>query len=64
MQLIMKTEFDNLRLNNAHSFDSNTNGDKQVVKIYCDQQLIAKMIKLRKSVRYLAIKDYQAYLTS
>ncbi|PCI57942.1 MAG: hypothetical protein COB35_14140 [Gammaproteobacteria bacterium] len=63
MKLIMKTEFDNLRLNNAHSYDSNTNTDKQVVRIYCGEQLIAKMIKQKKSIRYFGADNYQHFLT-
>jgi hypothetical protein len=63
MQLIMKTEFDNLRVNDSHSYDANSNGDKQVVKIYCGEKLIAKKLTLKRSVRYFAINDYQKYLT-
>ncbi|MDP7593845.1 MAG: hypothetical protein QF552_14335 [Litorilituus sp.] len=58
----MKTEFDNLRLNNEYSYETDTNGDKQVVKIYCGQLLIAKKIKQKKSLRYFGIKGYQQYL--
>ena len=63
MKLIMKSEFDNLRLNDKHSYDSDKNGDKQVVKIYCHEQLIAKMIKHKKSIRYFGIDGYQHFLT-
>ena len=63
MQLIMKTEFDNLRLNSNHQYDSDTNGDKQVVKIYCDDKLIAKKLKQKKSIRYFGIKEYANYLS-
>lgn len=63
MKLIMKTEFDNLRLNANHAFETDSNGDKQVVKIYRQEQLIAKKVKLKKSIRYFAIDGYQAYLT-
>jgi len=62
MKLIMKTEFDNLRLNVKHSYDTDTNGDKQVVKIYCNGLLIAKKLKLKKSIRYFAIKNYHQFL--
>lgn len=64
MKLIMKTEFDNLRLNPDHSYDVNSNGDKQVVKIYRNDQLIAKKTKIKKSIRYFAIKNYQQFLLS
>jgi hypothetical protein len=59
----MKTEFDNLRLNNSYRYDTNTNTDKQVVKIYCDELLIAKKIKLKKTIRYFGIENYQDFLT-
>lgn len=63
MQLIMKTEFDNLRQNDKHSYESDSNGDKQVVKIYHGELLIAKKLKLKKSVRYFGAPDYQKYLS-
>jgi len=63
VKLIMKTEFDNLRLNDDHSYDTDTNTDKKVVKIYCREQLIAKMIKHKKSIRYFGIDNYQHFLT-
>lgn len=63
MKLIMKTEFENLRVNNDHDYETDSNGDKQVVKIYCDEQLIAKKIILKKSIRFFGINDYQKYLT-
>ncbi|WP_342774617.1 hypothetical protein [Litorilituus sediminis] len=59
----MKTEFDNLRLNEQHSYETDSNGDKQVVKIYCNDLLIAKKVKLKKSIRYFGVKGYQNYLT-
>lgn len=59
----MKTEFDNLRLNSRHQYQTDSNGDKQVVKIYFGELLIAKMIKLKKSIRYFGIKCYQQYLS-
>lgn len=64
MQLIIKTEFDNLRANNDHSYDTDSNGDKQVVRVYCGEQLIAKKLKLKKSIRYFGIASYQQYLTT
>ncbi|SEK37852.1 hypothetical protein SAMN05216262_101206 [Colwellia chukchiensis] len=63
MKLIMRTEFDNLRLNPLHDIESDVNGDKQVVKIFRNQQLISKRVILKKSIRYFAIKGYQQYLT-
>nr|WP_281556277.1 hypothetical protein [Thalassomonas sp. RHCl1] len=64
MKLIMKTEFDNLRLNDDHGYETDSNGDKQVVKIYCGEQLIAKKIKHKKSLRYFAIDGYEKFLTA
>jgi len=64
MQLIMKTEFDNLRINDKHSYTTDSNGDKQVVKIYCREQLIAKKLSQKKSIRYFGISTYQDYLTN
>lgn len=58
----MKTEFDNLRKNPLHQYQTDSNGDKQVVKIYFGELLIAKMIKLKKSIRYFGVKDYAKYL--
>lgn len=63
MKLIMKTEFDNLRLNPNHSYDTDKNGDKEVVKIYCIDELIAKKVTQKKHIRYFGIKMYQHYLT-
>ncbi|MBA6230977.1 hypothetical protein H4J68_07195 [Colwellia sp. MB3u-28] len=62
MKLIMKTEFDNLRKNSIHQYQSDSNGDREVVKIYFGDLLIAKMIKLKKSIRYFGVKGYQQYL--
>jgi len=60
----MKTEFDDLRKNSLHQYQTDSNGDKQVVKIYFGDLLIAKMIKLKKSIRYFGIKGYQQYLVA
>jgi hypothetical protein len=59
----MKTEFDNLRGNDNYCYDTDSNGDKHVVKIYDGEHLIAKKITLKKSVRYFGIEGYQKYLT-
>ena len=64
MKLIMRSEFDNLRLNEKHSYETDSNGDKQVVKIYYLDQLIAKKVKHKKSIRYFGVKNYQDFLTS
>ena len=64
MKLIMRSAFDNLRLNPLHGFEIDVNGDKQVVKIFRNEQLIAKKITLKKSIRYFAVKCYLRYLTA
>ncbi len=63
MKLIMRSEYDNLRLNQAHQCESDTNGDKQVVKIYCNEKLIAKRVKHKKTTRYFGIPEYQEYIS-
>ncbi len=60
----MKTEFDNLRLNSKHSYETDSNGEKQIVKIYAKELLIAKKVKHKKSLRYFGIKNYKDYLTT
>ena len=62
MKLIMRTEYDNLRNNPLHHVKSDVNGDKQVVKIYHSEQLIAKRVTLKKSVRYFGVKGYEDFL--
>ena len=62
MKLIMKTEFDNLRTNSLHQYQTDSNGEKQVVKIYFGELLIAKMIKHKKSIRYFGVKGFEQYL--
>ncbi|WP_371187332.1 hypothetical protein [Thalassotalea maritima] len=64
MKLIMRSEFDDLRLNDKHSYESDRNGDKQIVKIYCDDKLIAKKVTHKKSIRYFGVKEYQDYLSA
>lgn len=59
----MKTEFDNLRLNDDHDYETDSNGDKQIVKIYCGEILIAKKIKQHKSIRFFGVTGYEQYLT-
>ena len=58
----MKTEFDNLKNNKQHYYECDNNGDKQVIKIYVQDILIAKKVKIKKSVRYFAVQNYLQYL--
>lgn len=62
MQLIMKTEFNNLRLNDGHQYDSNVCGNKTTVKIYKGDILIAKKIAIKNSIRFFGCKNYKEYL--
>lgn len=62
MKLIMRSEFDNLRNNDAHSYQADKSGDKQVVKIFRNDILIAKKVTVKKSIRYFGIKGYQEFL--
>lgn len=63
MKLIMRSEFDNLRKNPLHSYESDVNGEKQVVKIFYGDELIAKKVTLKKSIRYFGASGYQQFLT-
>ncbi len=63
MKLIMRSEFDNLRKNPLHSYESDVNGEKQIVKIFHDGALIAKKVTLKKSIRYFGAYGYQQFLT-
>lgn len=42
MHLIMKSQFDELRLNDEYEYSTNDRGGKKVIKIYKDGELIAK----------------------
>jgi hypothetical protein len=64
MKLIMRTEFKNLQNNPLHGYQSDVNGEKQIVKLYRDEYLIAKQITLKKSIRYFAVDGYQQFLTN
>ncbi len=64
MNLIMRTEFDNLRLNDNHQYETNASGNKAVVKIWKGDVLIAKKITEKKSTRYFGCKNYKEYLSS
>ena len=58
----MRSEFDNLRKNPLHSYESDVNGEKQVVKIFHGDELIAKKVTLKKSIRYFGASGYQQFL--
>lgn len=63
MHLIMKSEFENLQINDNHEYESDQSGNKKVLKIYGpDELLIAKRVIIKKSTRYFGCKDYKKYL--
>jgi hypothetical protein len=62
MKLIMRSEFDNLRLNDEHGYQTDCNGDKQITRLYHNDILIAKKIHCKRKVRYFGIEGYAAYL--
>jgi hypothetical protein len=66
MKLIMQSEFENLRENDDHGYTIDKNGDKEVLKIYMGEKLIAKRIghinKNKKSRRYFGSPDYKDFL--
>jgi len=63
MHLIMKTQFDNLRLNDDHEYSTNDRGGKKVIKIFKDGSLIAKKISIKNSVQYFGIVGVEDLLT-
>lgn len=63
MKLIPRSVFDNLRLNDEHTFDSDTNGDTKVVKIYRNDQLIAKKKQVKRKTQYFGVKGCESFLT-
>jgi len=64
MKLIMRSVFDNLRLNDQHHYDSDRCGDTEVVRIYRDDKLIAKKKRQKKKVQYFGIKGCEEFLTN
>lgn len=68
MKLIMRSEFDNLRINDNHFYETDNCSGKQVVKIFNnDGILISKMIKRKTANKtktsYYGIKGFEKYLT-
>lgn len=59
----MKSDFDLLRSNDNHSYESDHSGNKHVLKIYGpDNLLIAKKVIIKKSIRFFGCKSYKKYL--
>ncbi|MEH6624824.1 MAG: hypothetical protein V7739_00130 [Motiliproteus sp.] len=63
MKLIMRSEFESLRLDDRNEYDADKNGDIQIVRIYRDGNLIAKKKTHKKSVRYFGAPGYEQYLS-
>lgn len=62
MKLIMKTEYDALRLNPLLDVYVDKNGDKEVVRIEYQGNLIAKRKKYKRRIQYFGVPSYQEYL--
>ncbi|MFT5788469.1 MAG: hypothetical protein ACI8SJ_000572 [Shewanella sp.] len=62
MHLIMKSQFDELRLNDEYEYSTNDRGGKKVIKIYKDGELIAKKITIKRSVQYFGVAGVEALL--
>ncbi|AQS39281.1 hypothetical protein Sps_04175 [Shewanella psychrophila] len=63
MHLIMKSQFDDLRLNDDHEYSADDKGGKKVVKIFKDGQLIAKKIVVKRSVQYFGVTGVEELFT-
>ena len=63
MHLIMKSQFDDLRLNDDHEYSADDKGGKKVVKIFKDGQLIAKKIAVKRSVQYFGVTGIEDFFT-
>jgi hypothetical protein len=63
MQLIKRSEFENLQKNDSHGYEVDKNGAKETLKIYSGEEMIAKRITHKKSVRYFGVKSYMKYIT-
>lgn len=66
MKMILPSEFENLRINDDHGYTVDNNGDKEVLKLYMGEKLIAKRIFLKNkkkgAKRFFGCSDYKVYL--
>lgn len=66
MKLILPSHFKNLQANDNHGYAVDKNTNKEVLKIYYGEKLIAKRIieknKKKRSTRYFGIDGYEQYL--
>lgn len=58
----MKSQFDELRLNDDFEYNADDKGGKKVVKIFKDGELIAKKVVIKNSVQYFGITGIEALL--
>jgi hypothetical protein len=63
MKLIMRSEFESLRLNEQNEYDTDSDRENQIVRIYRDGNLIAKKKTHKKYVRYFGAPGYEKYLS-
>lgn len=67
MKLILPSDFKNLQDNDEHGYLVDRNTNKEVLKIYFGEKLIAKRIKMsnkkKGAVRYFGVDGYEDYLT-
>ena len=67
MKLIMRSEFENLQKNDDHGYIVDQTGDKEVLKLFSGEIMIAKRIhmknKKKKAKRYFGCQTYKDYLT-
>ena len=63
MKLIMRSEFESLRLNELNEYDTDGDRDNKILKIYRDGNLIAKRKTHKNSVRYFGAPGYEKYLS-
>ena len=55
MKLIMKSLFDELRLNDKNEYDADKEGVSMLVRIYRDGRLIAKKKQYKNRIQYLSL---------
>ena len=59
----MRTQFDELRLSEKNDYTvDNIDKKKQIVRIYRDENLIAKKITQGKKISYFGVKCFEDYL--
>lgn len=66
MKLILPSEFKNLQDNDEYGYSVDRNTNKEVLKIFYKDELIAKRIKVKNkkkgAIRYFGVNGYEKYL--